>query len=136
MSNLAAIGRVRASLSAAPPVTGSRAVLGSVSPDHTTALLIVNLNPRGEETLLKSSVGQVESRVAPLRSLGLMVKVSGPAGFSRDAVNVFASINGTLLLAFDESVLPAHRESNLCQRKELLQAADRGREHDDVADLP
>ena len=69
-SDLAAIERVRASLAAAPPVTGSRAVLRPVSPDHTTALLIVNLNPRGEETLLKSSVGQVESRVAPLRSLG------------------------------------------------------------------
>jgi putative drug exporter of the RND superfamily len=69
-----------------------------VSPDRTTELLIVNLNPRGEETLLKSSVGQVESRVAPLRSLGLTVKVSGPAGFSRDAANVFVSINGTPLL--------------------------------------
>ncbi len=32
-------------------------------------------------------------------SRGLTVKVSGPAGFSRDAVNVFSSINGTLLLA-------------------------------------
>jgi len=33
-----------------------------------------------------------------LRARGLTVKVSGPAGFSRrDAVNVFASINGTLL---------------------------------------
>jgi putative drug exporter of the RND superfamily len=97
--DLAATDAVRASLAAAPPVTGSRAVLLRVSPDRTTALLIVNLNPRGEETLLKSSVGQVESRVAPLRSRGLTVKVSGPAGFSRDAVNVFASINGTLLLA-------------------------------------
>ena len=54
--------RVRASLAAAPPVTGSRAVLRRVSPDRTTALLIVNLNPRGEETLLKSSVGQVANR--------------------------------------------------------------------------
>jgi putative drug exporter of the RND superfamily len=97
--DLAAIDRVRASLVAAPPVTGSRAVLVRASPDHTTALLIVNLNPGGEETLLKSSVAQVESRVAALRSRGLTVKVSGPAGFSRDAVNVFSSINGTLLLA-------------------------------------
>lgn len=37
--------------------------------------------------------------MAPLRARGLTVKVTGPAGFSRDAVNVFASINGTLLLA-------------------------------------
>ncbi|MGZ6703389.1 MAG: MMPL family transporter [Solirubrobacteraceae bacterium] len=97
--DLAAIRRVRASLAAFPPVTGSRAVIVRVSPDHTTALLIVNLNPGGEETLLKSSVEQVESRVAPLRQRELTVKVSGPAGFSRDAVNVFSSINGTLLLA-------------------------------------
>ncbi|MBV9194851.1 MAG: hypothetical protein JO168_11960 [Solirubrobacterales bacterium] len=60
-SDPAAIERVRASLTAAPPVTGSRAVLRRVSSDHTTALLIVNLNPRGEETLLTSSVGQVET---------------------------------------------------------------------------
>ncbi|MGZ4303799.1 MAG: MMPL family transporter [Solirubrobacteraceae bacterium] len=97
--DLAAMRRVRASLAAFPPVTGSRAVIVRVSPDHTTALLIVNLNPGGEETLLKSSVEQVESRVAPLRQRELTVKVSGPAGFSRDAVNVFSSINGTLLLA-------------------------------------
>ena len=97
--DLAAIEGVRASLAASPPVTDSRAVLVRVSPDHTTALLIINLNPRGQETLLTSSVGQVESRVAPLRSRGLTVKVSGPAGVSRDAVDVFASINGTLLLA-------------------------------------
>ena len=53
-----------ASYCASVRITGSRAVLRPVSPDHTTALLIVNLNPRGKETLLKSSVGQVESRVA------------------------------------------------------------------------
>src|SRR5689334_11521625 len=45
--DLAAIEGARASLAAAPPVTGSRAVLVRVSPDRTTALLIVNLNPRG-----------------------------------------------------------------------------------------
>jgi RND superfamily putative drug exporter len=97
--DLAAIERTRTSLAANPPVTGSRQVLVRVSPDRTTALVVVNLNPRGNETLLKSSVSGVESRMAPLRVRGLTVKVTGPAGFSRDAVNVFASINGTLLLA-------------------------------------
>src|SRR5689334_5057101 len=94
-----AIERVRTSLATAPPVTGSPVALARLSPDGTTALLIVNLNPRGDEALLKSSVAQVESRMAPLRSRGLTVRVSGPAGFSRDAVDVFSSINGTLLLA-------------------------------------
>ena len=98
-ADLGTIQRVRASLAAAPPVTGSHDVLARLSPDRTTALLIVNLNPRGKEALLKSSVTEVEDRMAPLRARGLTVKVSGPAGFSRDAVNVFSSINGTLLLA-------------------------------------
>ena len=98
-ADLGAIERVRVSLAATPPVTGSRSVAVRRSPDRTTALLIVNLNPRGQEPLLKSSVGEVERRMAPLRARGLGVKVSGPAGFSRDAVNVFSSINGTLLLA-------------------------------------
>jgi uncharacterized membrane protein YdfJ with MMPL/SSD domain len=61
--DLAAIERTRASLAANPPVTGSRQVLVRVSPDRTTALVIVNLNPRGKETLLKSSVrSEAESR--------------------------------------------------------------------------
>ena len=97
--DLAAIERTRASLAANPPVTDSRQVVVRVSPDRTTALVIVNLNARGNETLLKSSVRGVESRMAPLRARGLTVKVTGPAGFARDAVNVFSSINGTLLLA-------------------------------------
>jgi len=97
--DLAAIERTRASLAANPPVTGSRQVLVRVSPDRTTALVVVNLNPRGNGTLLKSSVSTIDSRMAPLPARRLTVNVTGPAGFSRDAVNVFASINGTLLLA-------------------------------------
>ena len=53
--DLAAIERTRTSLAANPPVTGSRQALVRVSPDGTTALVIVNLNPRGKEALLKSS---------------------------------------------------------------------------------
>ena len=98
-ADLAAIAGVRASLSAKLPVTGARPVIVQLSPDKTTALIIVNLNPRGKETLLKDSVNQTEARMAPLKARGLTVKVSGPAGFSRDAVNVFSGINGTLLLA-------------------------------------
>ena len=71
--DLAAIGRARSSLARDPPVTGSSRVLVRGSRDHTTALLIVNLNPHGKEALLKSSVGEVESRVAALRARGLTV---------------------------------------------------------------
>jgi putative drug exporter of the RND superfamily len=66
--DLAAIEGTRTSLAANPPVTSSRQVLVRVSPDRTTALVVVNLNPRGNETLLKSSVSGVESRMAPLRA--------------------------------------------------------------------
>ncbi len=97
--DLVAIAGVRASLAARPPVTGKPPVLTELSPDRTTALIIVNLNPHGKQTLLKGSVSQTEARMAPLKARGLIVKVSGPAGFSRDAVNVFSGINGTLLLA-------------------------------------
>ena len=94
-----AIAGVAASLAAHPPVTGSRQVQAVPSGSGTAALIIENLNPRGHETLLKGSVAAVDARVDPLRARGLTVKVTGPAGFSRDAVNVFSSINGTLLLA-------------------------------------
>ena len=60
--DLAAIERTRASLAANPPVTDSRQALVRVSPDRTTALVIVNLNPHGKETLLKSSVSGPASR--------------------------------------------------------------------------
>jgi putative drug exporter of the RND superfamily len=95
----AAVSGVARSLATRPPVTGSPAVVTRVSPDRTTALLIVNLKPQGKEPLLKESVREVDQRVAPLGARGLTVRVSGPAGFSRDAVNVFSGINGTLLIA-------------------------------------
>ena len=80
-------------------MTGSRAVLVRVSSDHTTALLIVNLNPGGDVTLLKSSVGQVEepsraSAVTGPDRQGLRTGRILPGRGQR-----FASINGTLLLA-------------------------------------
>jgi hypothetical protein len=60
--DLAAIERTRASLAANFPVTDSRQALGRVSPDRTTAVVIVNLKPHGKETLLKSSVSGPASR--------------------------------------------------------------------------
>ncbi|HSO99631.1 MAG TPA: MMPL family transporter [Solirubrobacteraceae bacterium] len=94
-----AIAGVAASLAAHPPVTGSRRAQVIPSRDGTAALIIENLEPGGHQTYLKQSVASVDARVDPLRARGLTVKVTGPAGFSRDAVNVFSSINGTLLLA-------------------------------------
>jgi RND superfamily putative drug exporter len=80
-----------------PPATG--AFRGPVvSADRTTALLIAPVKPHGDSDLLVDAVDDVRDRAYANVPAGLDVKVSGPAGFSRDAIKVFGSINGTLLL--------------------------------------
>ena len=68
-----------------------------LSPDGTTALNIVPLKTTGEAEVLTGKVDEVRE-VAERGSPGLQVEVTGPAGFGADAVDVFESINGTLLL--------------------------------------
>jgi RND superfamily putative drug exporter len=80
-----------------PPATG--AFRGPVvSDDRTTALLIAPVTPQGDGDVLVDAVDAVRDRAYAGAPTGLDVKVSGPAGFSRDAIKVFGSINGTLLL--------------------------------------
>jgi RND superfamily putative drug exporter len=69
-----------------------------VSDDRTTALLIAPIRPEGDGDVLVDAVDAVRDRAYTGAPAGLDVKVSGPAGFSRDAIKVFGSINGTLLL--------------------------------------
>jgi RND superfamily putative drug exporter len=69
-----------------------------VSEDGTTALLSAPVKPEGDGDVLVDAVDAVRDRVYANAASGLDVKVSGPAGFSRDAIKVFGSINGTLLL--------------------------------------
>jgi putative drug exporter of the RND superfamily len=79
-----------------PPATG--AFTGPiVSPDRTTALLVSPVKPNGDADTLVDAVDAVRDRAYTGVPTGLEVKVTGPAGFSRDAIKVFGSINGTLL---------------------------------------
>jgi len=73
-----------------------------VSEDGTTALLITPItvedgtNEAGE--LLVDATDDIKEETEGVPE-GLDAKVTGPAGFSADAIDVFSQINGTLLLA-------------------------------------
>jgi len=76
-----------------------------VSKDRTTALLVAPVKPNGESDRLTDAVDAVRDQVYSGAPAGLDVKVTGPAGFSRDAIKVFAGINSTLLLGTAALVL-------------------------------
>jgi putative drug exporter of the RND superfamily len=68
------------------------------SPNGTTALLVAPLvDPKGKEDRITKPIDEIRRRVGD-GSGGLEIRVTGPAGFSADAIKVFADINGTLLL--------------------------------------
>jgi putative drug exporter of the RND superfamily len=91
--------RDRASLSTnRPPRTG---VIPPpiFSANGTTALLVAPLaDPKGMEERITGPIDEIRRRVGT-GSGGLEIRVTGPAGFSADAIKVFGNINGTLLLA-------------------------------------
>nr|WP_246345544.1 MMPL family transporter [Conexibacter arvalis] len=97
----AAIARDRASLNADPPPATAPIPPAIPSRDGRAALLIASIDTsdRVDEDLLIGATDELRDRVAEGVPAGLVVKVSGPAGFSTDAVKVFEQINGTLLLA-------------------------------------
>jgi putative drug exporter of the RND superfamily len=70
----------------------------TVSRDGTTALNVVPLQTTGEGEIVTRDVDRVRETIdgAPP---GLQVEVTGSAGFAADAIDVFESINGTLLMA-------------------------------------
>ena len=78
------------SVLAAPPIVVSR--------DHTTALLVPQLKFTGHQNIFEDAVKGM-NRQTTFAAPGLMRKLTGPAGFSPDAIKVFGNINGTLLLA-------------------------------------
>lgn len=82
-----------------PPAKGVRGAAGpQISRDGTTALTSTEIFAGGESKVLTKAVDDLraaEGRAPP----GLQMKVTGPAGFSADAIDVFKQINGTLLLA-------------------------------------
>ena len=95
----ARIAANRASLTAHPPRYVSRPGPPVFSRDGRAALLIATVHgQQGNSTKFKDAVQAVRDRTHGNFG-GLQVKVTGPAGFSLDAIKVFGNINGTLLLA-------------------------------------
>ena len=78
-----------ASVLAAPPIVVSR--------DHTTALLVPQLRFTGHQNIFEDAVKGM-NRQTTFADPGLVRKLTGPAGFSHDAIKVFGNLNGTLLL--------------------------------------
>jgi putative drug exporter of the RND superfamily len=68
------------------------------SPSGDAALLIGNITGDGESETILDPVDEMRDLVSDPGG-GLEVKVTGPAGFAADAIKIFESIDGTLLLA-------------------------------------
>jgi putative drug exporter of the RND superfamily len=83
LADVATAGRPR------PPV---------VSRDGTTALNVVPFETTGEGEIVTRDVDRVRRAVRGAPP-GLQVEITGSAGFAADAIDVFDSINGTLLAA-------------------------------------
>ena len=95
----AAIARDRASLNADRPEGAVATGPPVFSTDGTSALLITPLFiEEGDSDALVDAVDDIRDRVHEAPE-GLVVKVTGGAGYSADAIKVFGDINSTLLLA-------------------------------------
>ena len=95
----AAVAAHRASLNAdRPPATGPTGP-PIPSEDGTAALLVAPVTvEEGESDLLVDAVDEIRDRVGDVPG-GLEVRVTGGAGYSRDAIAVFENIDSTLLYA-------------------------------------
>ena len=95
----AAIARDRASLNADRPEGAVATGPPVFATDGTSALLITPLFiEEGDSDALVDAVDDIRDRVHEAPE-GLVVKVTGGAGYSADAIKVFGDINSTLLLA-------------------------------------
>ena len=98
-ADLARIGQDRRALSRPRPLRAGAPPRPGVSRNRTTAVLVVPISsPHGVADDLLDAYDAVQDRTAEGGG-GLEVKVTGPAGFSADAIHVFEQINGTLLIA-------------------------------------
>jgi RND superfamily putative drug exporter len=95
----AIVARDRASLNADPPVAAGPTGPATFSENGEAALLVTPLLIEdGDSDALLDSVKDIRGRVDDAPE-GLEVKVTGGAGYSADAIEVFDNINSTLLLA-------------------------------------
>ncbi len=105
----AAIQQVRAAVNAQRRDGVAKTGPALTSADGATALLTTPITvPRGAtgaaQDVLTETPNDIKDELDSLPS-GLVAKVTGPAGFSADAVDVFNDINGTLLYATGALVL-------------------------------
>lgn len=71
---------------------------GEVSKDGTTVLVLGAVKVTDDSDLLLDGIDALRSGVTPLKESGLVVKVTGGAGFSYDAIKVFGDLNANLLI--------------------------------------
>jgi len=69
------------------------------SPDGSAALIQSQIQANGEPDTIRDPVEQARDQLDASGEPGVETAVTGGAGFSADAIDVFESINGTLLLA-------------------------------------
>ncbi len=96
-----AIDRTRAAVDAKRREGVGKTSEPVISKDRTTALLSTPIDAAGGDTeasdRLIDTTDDIKAQLAGLPG-GLKAKVTGPAGFSADAIDVFGDINGTLLI--------------------------------------
>jgi RND superfamily putative drug exporter len=76
---------------------GQRLTAGPPSEDGTSILVIGAVKSVNDGHELLDAIDALRSGVLPLRGDGLVVQVTGGAGFSYDAIKVFDNLNGSLI---------------------------------------
>ncbi|MGZ4358891.1 MAG: MMPL family transporter [Gaiellaceae bacterium] len=94
-----AVSGLRASLNGSPSLGMLPLGPAILSLDRKAALLVVSIRAGGDDKLLAAAVDRVRRAARAGAPRGLVVKVTGPAGYSDDASRVFDGINSTLLLS-------------------------------------
>jgi len=92
-----AVERVRESFSQADIRGAGRASPPVFSEDGTAALVGVPIKAEGDEEILIDAVDGLRTILEEDLPAGIEARVTGPAGFSADASEVFKGINSTLL---------------------------------------
>ncbi|MDO9352842.1 MAG: MMPL family transporter [Solirubrobacteraceae bacterium] len=77
---------------------GDWLTLGDVSKDGTTALILGAVKVTEDSERLLDGIDALRSGLLPLREEGRVMKVTGGAGFSYDAIKVFGNLNASLVL--------------------------------------
>ncbi len=104
-ADLALLAERRAAYDAALPEGSGPLGEPVPSADGTTVLLAAPLSVEGDSEALTAAVDRLREVLQTGDADGLEIAVTGPAGFAADAIEVFAGINGTLLLATASLVL-------------------------------